>query len=492
MDIHLLALQLMALQGLLGAFDTIYHHELTESLPSRLTATKELWIHSIRASLYSIIFIGLSYWQWHGVWAIVLFTLFGIEIVLTLWDFVTEDKTRLLPATERITHTVLAINGGAFIALLMVAAYEWVASPSALYFVNQGYLSWFLVLCGIGVGLSGLRDGFAAYRLSKQTILFNYQEPIQFSAESKTVLITGATGFVGKLLVKALITDEHTVLVLSRNAKQAAWNFSGKVICIESMRQLPASFKIDVIINLAGARILGWRWTKARKNELLKSMVQITQSIVDWISTAQTKPSLLLSASAIGYYGIQAPTDLSSLTEKSPSQNIFMSQLCQDWEKTALLAEQYGTKVVCMRLGLVLGHEGALPQLLLPIQFFLGGALAGGQQCISWIHIDDVLRGIAHLMSLSFDSSTSVFLQSELNFTAPKPVTQLELSVAAANILNRPNWLATPGWPMRFLLGEQADLLLKGQRVIPSRLLESGFQFKYSTIEKALQNLLRF
>ena len=162
MDTQVLALQLMAAQGLLGAFDTLYHHELTEALPSRQSARKELWIHSIRAALYSLLFVGLSCWEWRGVWALVLLGIFSIEILLTLWDFVVEDKTRLLPASERVTHTVLAINGGAFITLLALTAVDWVVLPTGLWWSYQGWLSIFLGACGVGVGLSGLRDGIAA------------------------------------------------------------------------------------------------------------------------------------------------------------------------------------------------------------------------------------------------------------------------------------------------------------------------------------------
>ncbi|HWW71213.1 MAG TPA: TIGR01777 family protein, partial [Duganella sp.] len=132
MNTHLLALQLMAFQGCLGAFDTLYHHELTEALPGRASARRELSIHAARALIYSAMFIGLSSWSFQGLWAVVLLLVFVVEIVLTLWDFVVEDRTRLLPATERVTHTVLAMNGGAFIALLALNTPALAAMPTAL------------------------------------------------------------------------------------------------------------------------------------------------------------------------------------------------------------------------------------------------------------------------------------------------------------------------------------------------------------------------
>ena len=153
-DTHLLALQLMAVQGALGAFDTLYHHEGTEALPRRGTAGRELAIHATRSSIYCLLFLGLSAWAWHGAWAWVLLAVFGVEIVLTLWDFVVEDGSRLLPPTERVTHTVLAINAGAFIALLAMSAVGWAAQPTAMVWQPHGWLSAFLALCGVGVGIS--------------------------------------------------------------------------------------------------------------------------------------------------------------------------------------------------------------------------------------------------------------------------------------------------------------------------------------------------
>jgi uncharacterized protein (TIGR01777 family) len=489
MNTHLLALQLMAAQGLLGAFDTLYHHEFTEALPSRRSARKELWIHATRASFYSMLFVGLSAWKWHGLWALLLMIIFTVEILLTLWDFVIEDKTRLLPATERVTHTVLAINGGAFITLLALTFPSWYAQPTELQWEYQGALSIFLALCGVGVGLSGIRDGFAAYSLGKLTNNEEKKMPLHFSDASESVLVTGATGFIGTLLVNALIADGQRVTVLTRNAKKAAWTFNGKVNCVESMSELPVNYPIDIVINLAGARVLGWWWTTSRQTALRKSRITLTQHIIDWIAKAEQKPKLLLSASAIGYYGIQAIGDDTELTEESPTQNIFMAKLCHDWELVAQSAQQYGVQVSCMRFGMVLGHQGPLPMLLLPIKLFLGGALGSGKQWMSWIHVDDLLRALAHIWKQAENSETKVLLKPAYNFTAPETLTQLNFSKVAAKVLHRPCFFPTPGWPMRLALGEQADLLLEGQRVVPENLLASGFTFTYPDAESALRSL---
>lgn len=486
MNTHVLALQLMAVQGLLGAFDTIYHHELTEALPNRSTARTELAIHATRAVIYSVLFIGLSNWQWHGVWAIALMVIFAVEVVLTLWDFVIEDQTRLLPATERVTHTVLAINGGAFIALLALNVPAWLNEPTALVWQSQGWLGIFLMVCGIGVGLSGIRDAFASRATGIDNIKEQAMAAIHFYDQQQHVLVTGATGFVGQLLVRALLADGHIVTVLTRNAKKAAWVFNGAVRCIERLDEIAPTEHVDVVINLAGARILGPRWTAARQQVLRNSRVALTENLVNWMERMQDKPRLMLSASAIGYYGLQEQGDLIVLNEDAPPQAIFMSQLCQDWERAAQEARSYGVEAICMRFGLVLGKGGAFPMMALPIKLGLGGPLGGGQQILSWIHVHDLLRGIAHLMS----HQDAVSRSASYNFTAPEQPTQVQFSQAAARRLGRPSFFPTPGMPMRFLLGEQSDLLLKGQRVTPRALLSEGFSFDYPTVESAMKALL--
>jgi uncharacterized protein len=306
---------------------------------------------------------------------------------------------------------------------------------------------------------------------------------IHFGDRPETVLVTGATGFIGQLLVRTLLADGHHVWVLSRDPKKAAWMFNGRVKSIASMGELPGTQAIDVIINLAGARILGHRWTAERKKVLRASRIGLTQSLVKWIAGAQRKPRLLLSASAVGYYGIQRQDDHSALTESSPAQPIFMSDLCREWETAAGEASRYGVPVACTRFGLVLGHQGALPMMMLPIRLGIGGPLGGGRQCVSWIHVHDLLRAMAHVWRTSHEGVLAY------NFTAPQAVTQAEFSRIAAAIVRRPAIMPTPGLPMRLMLGEQADLLLEGQRVFPERLTSEGFRFTYPDLHTALASL---
>lgn len=304
--------------------------------------------------------------------------------------------------------------------------------------------------------------------------------PARF-ADAGHFLVTGATGFIGQRLVRALLADGHRVTVLSRRPEQAARLFDGPVECVDDLARLPPSRRIDIVVNLAGARILGWRWTAARRAVLRESRVALTRELVDWIAAAGHKPSVLLSASAIGYYGIQQRGDDAVLTERDGPQAMFMSDLCREWEQAAQAAAAHGVRVACMRFGLVLGTQGALPMMLLPIKLGLGGPLGGGAQWLSWIHVDDLIGGIAHLCRGGAGGA--------YNFTAPEVVRQAQFSRTAAAVLKRPYGLPTPGWPMRLALGEQADLLLEGQRVFPERLTGEGFVFHHPTLEGALRSL---
>ncbi|WP_432381137.1 TIGR01777 family oxidoreductase [Duganella sp. P38] len=331
----------------------------------------------------------------------------------------------------------------------------------------------------IGVCLSRMRDAWAARRLARTEAA---PAPLRFADGERSFLVTGATGFIGQRLVHALLRDGHQVTVLTRQPRQAAQLFDGRVECIANMAQLPPSRRIDVIVNLAGARILGWRWTAARRAVLRHSRIGLTAQLVAWIARAEHKPAQLLSASAIGYYGVQPRGDDTELTERHGPQPVFMSDLCREWEAAARGAEAHGVKVACMRFGLVLGRQGALPMMLLPVKLGLGGPLAGGRQWLPWIHVDDLIAGIAHLCRTGGSGA--------YNFTAPECLPQGEFNRTAASVLRRPYGLPTPGWPMRLLLGEQADLLLEGQRVVPARLLDSGFVFAHPQLRGALHDLL--
>ncbi|AVR98601.1 TIGR01777 family oxidoreductase [Pseudoduganella armeniaca] len=307
-----------------------------------------------------------------------------------------------------------------------------------------------------------------------------------FGPAGQTMLVTGATGFVGRRLVAALLADGQHVIALTRDAAKAQRVLGDTVRCIGSMAALPLGERVDVVVNLAGARILGPRWTPARQAVLRASRIGLTGQVVQWLAAAASKPRLLLSASAIGYYGVQRQDDPAALTESSPPQPVFMSQLCQEWEAAAGRAAQYGVQVACTRFGLVLGHGGALAPMLLPVRLGVGGRMGSGRQSLSWVHIDDLVHALAWLARRSVD----VPVQGAWNLTAPECTTQLGFVRTAARLLHRPALLPTPAWPVRLLLGEQADLLLEGQRVMPRRLQDEGFAFRYPTVATALGALL--
>ncbi|QOW24887.1 TIGR01777 family oxidoreductase [Lysobacter sp. H23M47] len=319
-------------------------------------------------------------------------------------------------------------------------------------------------------------------------------KPIRFADEQQHVLVTGATGFIGQELVRALLDDGHTVTALSRDPQRARSLFDGRVHAIGNMASLPDDHRVDVIVNLAGARILGARWTDRRKQMLMQSRIGTTRSLVEWIARSTHKPALLLNGSAIGYYGVQRQGDDTPLSEDSPPQPVFMSQLCQAWEAEAARAADHGVVVACMRFGLVLGHGGALPMMLLPFKLGLGGRTGTGRQWLSWIHIHDLLRGVAHLWPreatrVEESSQASPAAVDAYNFVAPGAVHQADFANAAASVLHRPALLPAPAWPLRLALGEQSDLVLEGQRVVPAALTASGFVFDFPDILPALASL---
>lgn len=311
-----------------------------------------------------------------------------------------------------------------------------------------------------------------------------------FSKSPLRILLTGATGFVGQSLVPLLLAQGHSLIILTRSPIKALSKFGNTILAVDDLNLIEKNIPIDLVINLAGAKILGLPWTESRKKTLINSRIKLTELLVQWMHSREQKPSLLVSASAIGYYGIQAQDDLTEITEDHPPQSIFMSQLCQDWEAAASEAVKDNIAVSLLRFGVVLGKGGALPMMLLPIRMGLGGKLGTGKQILSWIHIDDLLLAMAHLVKRHFENLSETKI-NYFNFTAPEAVTQIQFSQTAAKILHRPWCIPTPAFSMKLLLGEQSDLLLEGQRVKPMALIESGFQFSYPTIDAALMDLLQ-
>ncbi len=470
------AINLLIVQGVMGAVDTLYHHELTQRLPHHPRARLELTLHAVRSVLYGVVFASLANLAFHGAWVAAVAALLLVELLLTLWDFIVEDRSRKLPATERVLHTVLAVNGGALFGAYAMQLAAWSHSPTALLAVDLGWRGVLLDLFALGVAASGLRDGWAAWRIARRAPGVNPFEGLPF----RRVLVTGGTGFVGEILVNQLLDAGHGVTLLARDPLRAAYLFRGRARSVTSVGQLHPRERFDTVINLAGAPVLGARWSTRQQARLLASRVGVTQSLLRWVEAAERKPDTWIQASAIGYYGVRSPDE--RLDEGSRPGSGFMSELCRKWEASAQPLDRYGIRAVVLRLGVVFGPGGALPPLLMPHYLGLGGRLGDGGQVMSWIHRDDVLRIIARAMSRPG-------MRGIYNAVAPAPLSQREFARVAASVLRRPVWCHVPAAPVRWALGEMAELLLDGQRVMPARLQQDGFDFRFPTAEQALRDL---
>ena len=277
------------------------------------------------------------------------------------------------------------------------------------------------------------------------------------------VLVTGGSGFIGRHLIALLRAAGHTVHAPRR----------GESVHVDG--------PLDAVVNLAGAPILGPPWTAARRRVLRDSRVNTTQALVHSLAARSQRPAVLVSASAIGFYGVR---DDQPLDESAAPQPIFQSQLCQDWEIAAEAATQLGIRVVRLRLGVVLGRDGgALPQLALPARWGLAAVMGNGAQGAPWIHLADVLG----LIELALHTPT---LQGALNAVAPGHVSQAQFTRSLAKVLGRPQWLKVPAFVLRGLLGEMSQLLVDGQHVVPTAALAAGYHFKQPELEQALHNLL--
>lgn len=295
------------------------------------------------------------------------------------------------------------------------------------------------------------------------------------------ILITGGTGFIGSALTKSLIEQGHAVTVLSRSPDKVAKLCGSGVNALGSLAQLKAKDSFQVIINLAGEPIVEARWSEARKRLIRDSRIGLTKQLIACIARMSVKPELLISGSAIGYYGDQGNT---VLTEQSTPTKDFAQQLCADWEAAAKQAEQFGVRVCLIRTGLVIADGGGfLRRMLPPFRLGLGGRLGDGRQWMSWVHRQDWIN-IA--LTIIADST----MQGAYNATAPNPVTNAEFTRILAQCLKRPALLPVPAWLLKILLGEMSQLVLGSQRVMPERLLAQGFKFQYDDLAAALNEAL--
>lgn len=295
------------------------------------------------------------------------------------------------------------------------------------------------------------------------------------------LVIAGATGFIGSPLCAQLLQNGHTLTLLTRHAPPdgstpaKTWRHWTPAIPSEWEALFDG---IDGVVNLAGEPLAAKRWTEKQKRRIQLSRIDTTRGIVDAIARAKRKPSFLINGSAVGYYG---PHGDEILTEETPAGNDFLSSVCRSWEAEAQRAESMGVRVIRLRTGVVLGsHGGALAKIVLPFKLFVGGPLGSGSQWMSWIHLEDEVGLILHVMETPHAAGA-------VNATAPNPATMGDFCRTLGKVMHRPPWAPVPGFVLRLALGEMADMLLTGQRVIPATAQKLGYKFRYPNLYEALK-----
>jgi uncharacterized protein len=300
------------------------------------------------------------------------------------------------------------------------------------------------------------------------------------------MLMTGGTGFVGSYLTTRLVQERHEVTILVRPGEKVTRLASPGISFLEGDPTQKGSWQEavrshDGAINLAGASIFS-RWTAEQKQLIRESRVRTTQNIVDAIDAGKGRPFTLLSTSAVGYYGFHGDEELTEDAE--PGQD-FLAKLAVEWEGEALRAREKGARVVITRFGIVLGGRGGVLGQMVPLfKWFVGGPIGSGRQWFSWVHVTDLTDTFAFLLK-------HPEISGSVNVCSPQPVRNKDLARSLGRVLHRPSFLPAPSFAVKLVLGEFGSIILEGQRVLPRRLLESGFIFRYPEIEEALENILQ-
>jgi len=308
------------------------------------------------------------------------------------------------------------------------------------------------------------------------------------------IVITGGTGLIGKALAESLAADQHDVIVLSRSPEKSSVPVSVRVERWDGRTASGWGMLVDgadAVVNLAGESIGGEnmvalvtkRWTPERKQLIRSSRVNAGMAVQQAIEAAKQKPGVLIQASAVGYYGVRGDEEI---TENTLAGDDALAKICLDWEATTANVEEMGVRRAVIRTaGVVMSTRGgALPFMLLPFKLFAGGPLGSGKQWFSWVHIQDQVRAIRFLI----DDPDA---RGAFNVCAPNPLTNADLSRVIGRVMRRPSLMPTPAFAMRLLLGEKATLVLDGQRQMPKRLQQMGFQFRFPDMESALRDLLK-
>ncbi|MBD8071218.1 TIGR01777 family oxidoreductase [Bacillus sp. PS06] len=297
------------------------------------------------------------------------------------------------------------------------------------------------------------------------------------------IAIAGGTGFIGSALTTHFLQHGHTVYIFSRGNSETSDHPNLIYVKWLGPDDHPENQidRLDVFINLAGESINSGRWTTERKARIMETRIVATNAVIDLLRHLPNKPSLLINASAIGIYG----TSLNETFDEQTTTygNDFLAETVVAWEAHAKKAEDLGIRVAFVRFGIVLDkHGGALPKMVMPYRFMVGGNVGSGEQWLSWIHIDDVVRSIQFIITEQ--------LSGPFNITAPTPEKMESFGKSIGRNANKPHWIPVPSFALKILLGEMSTLVLEGQRVLPKRLMDSGFQFKYEKLDEALKSIL--
>jgi uncharacterized protein (TIGR01777 family) len=302
----------------------------------------------------------------------------------------------------------------------------------------------------------------------------------------RKIIITGATGLIGRELCKKLYEEGDEVTVFTREIKKGREILPYLHKFVEWDYNKPDYWKNeidgkDVIIHLAGANVFGKRWTNSYKRTIMESRVSATKNLVDSIGKIKNKPKVFISSSAVGYYGDRGDE---IITEESPSGTDFLSSVCRSWEHEAMQVEKFGVRRVSIRTGIVLSpKEGALKKMLLPFKLFAGGSIGKGNQWFPWIHIEDIIG--VYLFVLNNEISGA------LNGTSPNPVTMKEFARILGKALHRPSFFTVPEFVLKLAVGEGAQSILASLRVIPQKLIKNSFLFRYVHLDEALKSALK-
>lgn len=296
------------------------------------------------------------------------------------------------------------------------------------------------------------------------------------------VAITGGTGFIGRALSNFLSRKGWNVYILTRQKREGNQNPNIHYVQWDANAKTFPLPSVDVVINLAGESLNNKRWTAKQKKHIITSRTHTTKRLIQQLQKLETRPHTFINASAIGYYGTSETKSFTELTKEHGTD--FLAHTVEQWEKEASRAESLGIRTIYARFGIVLGQNGgALPKMLLPYRFFIGGTIGFGRQWLSWIHLDDVVRMI------HFAIETRE-MKGALNITSPEPATMKEFGKVISQVMHRPHWLPVPSFVLQTLLGEMSMLVLQGQHVIPHKAVQHGFKHSFPHLKEALQQIV--